>query len=78
MVPFVPVRTRTSGAGSREDSESGKQAGKLGLVWGGGHPLWDPAEALVEGSQVLDGPEIEGISEDDSTGLGALLAISTA
>lgn len=52
-------------------------AGTLGLVWGSAAASWGPAEAVMEGSQILDtkGPEIEGIPEDDSTRLGVLLAI---
>lgn len=52
-------------------------AGRLRLVWGLAAPSWGPAEAVMEGSQILDakGPKIAGIPEDDSTRLGVLLAI---
>ena len=51
--------------------------GGLGLVWGSAAPSRGPAEAVMEGSQILDakGPKIERIPEDDSTRLGVLLAI---
>lgn len=39
-------------------------AGRLRLVWGLAAPSWGPAEAVMEGSQILDakGPKIEGNS----------------